>query len=272
MKIKFVGAGSAFNKADGQCNILITADSGKKLLIDCGTYFWQMAAEQNIAVKDIDALYVSHLHADHVGGIEEFAFISYFSKLPRPKLYCNHTLMKELWEQSLRGGLESIQGKVVTLTEYFDCVPVQNNDTFYWEGYGFTPVQTVHVMAGYTIKYSYGLLIGVPEPQGITGKTLGGKTVFITTDSQFSPHQIKDFYNRADVVFQDSETSPFKSGVHAHYDELKTLSAETKAKMWLCHYQPNPPQMKEPVASEGQAPWKLDGFAGFVTKGQEFDI
>jgi len=43
MKIQFIGAGSAFNKDQGQSNALVISDSGKKLLIDCGSYFWYMS-------------------------------------------------------------------------------------------------------------------------------------------------------------------------------------------------------------------------------------
>ena len=86
------------------------------------------------------------------------------------------------------------------------------------------------------------------------------KTVFITTDTQFCPNQIMDFYKMADVIFHDCEATKFKSGVHAHYDELCTLPKEVKAKMWLYHYQTN------------DRPADKDGFLGFVAKGQEFDL
>ena len=68
------------------------------------------------------------------------------------------------------------------------------------------------------------------------------------------------FYRVADVVYQDCETSPFKSGVHAHYEDLKTLPGDIKSKMHLCHCNPDPTQ--DPVA---------DGFAGFIKKGQVFE-
>lgn len=255
MRIKFVGCGSAFNKIDGQSNVIVESSSGKKLLIDCGSYFWQHA---ELSPSDIDSLYISHLHADHVGGVEELAFCTYFMpNVSRPKLYCNSYLMRTLWEESLRGGLESIQGKVVTLTEYFDCHPVENSESFEWEKIRFTPIQTVHVMAGYHIKYSYGLLIH--ELSVLVG--VNAPTVFFTADTQFCPNQITDFYKKADIIFQDCETAPYKSGVHASYDELNTLSDDIKSKMWLYHYQPNPPQ--KPID---------DGFLGFVQKGQWFDI
>lgn len=246
-----VGCGSAFNKADGQANFRIIGESGKTMIIDCGSYFWQFAAKKNLAPKDVDAVYISHLHADHVGGLEELAFCTYFAKLPRPKLYANATLMRELWEESLRGGLASIQGKVVTLTEYFDCMAIPDNDEFEWDGLCFTPVQSVHVMAGYMVKHSFGLMIENKQ------------RIFFTSDAQFCPNQIRDFYDKADVIIQDCETSPYKSGVHAHYDELKTLPEKTRQKMWMYHYQPNPPQMSE---------CQKDGFAGFITENWKLEI
>ena len=65
------------------------------------------------------------------------------------------------------------------------------------------------------------------------------------------------------MIFHDCETSPFKSGVHAHYDELKTLKNDVKNKMWLYHYQPN-------TLTEEKV--QQDGFAGFIKKGLDFDI
>ena len=85
--------------------------------------------------------------------------------------------------------------------------------------------------------------------------------VFLTTDTQFAPSQIMDFYRRASIVFQDCETSPYKSGVHAHYSELKTLPGDIRAKMWLYHYQ-------DGALPDAQA----DGFAGFVKQGQVFEF
>jgi len=263
MKLQFVGAGSAFNYKDGQSNVLVHADSGKKLLIDCGTMCWGFMNKLDLGVNDIDALYVTHLHADHIGGIEELAFCTYFNPtIDRPKLYANSNVMPELWEQCLRGGLESIQGKVVTLTEYFDCHPVPNNDSFSWEGITFTPVQSVHIMAGYYIKYSYGLMIReIKMTRDEDTITVDDPMVFFTADTQFCPKQIQDFYNAADLIFQDCETAPYYSGVHAHYDDLKGLDDETKKKMCLYHYQPDPEQKPEE-----------DGFMGFAQAGEVFEI
>ena len=107
-------------------------------------------------------------------------------------------------------------------------------------------------MNGFTFVHSYGLLI---EQECQTG------TVFFTTDTQFCPNQIRKFYDAAEIIFHDCETAPYFSGVHAHYNDMVTLDDETKAKMWLYHYQPDPPQ--DVVG---------DGFRGFIEKGQIFDF
>jgi hypothetical protein len=54
--------------------------------------------------------------------------------------------------------------------------------------------------------------------------------------------------------------------VHAHYDDLKTLPDEIRKKIWLMHYQPVMPII------DLQKRARDDGFAGFVEKGQIFDL
>lgn len=259
MKLKFLGVGSAFAPLSlGQSNMILTAESGDIMMIDCGmTAPYIFRDELKLKVNDIDALYVSHLHADHIGGIEWLGFMRYFvpkkdsaGNVIKPKLFMVPDLMQELWETSLKGGMQSVEGKIMNLTDYFDCIPVVANTPFSWNGYVFNPVQTIHVMSGYMFKHSYGLMIENPNQ---------AKT-FITTDTQFCPYQLNTFYNQATTIFHDCETLPFKSHVHAHYEDLKTLPPEIKAKMHLYHYQNTIPNPKD------------DGFQGFVFKGMEFDI
>ncbi len=259
MRFKFVGVGSAFAPLKlGQSNMLLIANNGNKMLIDCGMSSpYLLRDELGITPQEIDSIWISHAHADHIGGLEWMAFVRFFQPVKHSdgsviklKLMSNPIIMKELWDHSLMGGLESVEGKVMHLTDYFNCVPVPDNHTFEWEGYKFTPVQTIHVMSGYVFKHSYGLMIENPR----------NYKTFVTTDTQFCPYQLRKFYKEADIIFHDCETAPYKSHVHAHYDDLKTLDLDVKQKMWLYHYQTTRPTAKE------------DGFAGFVEKYQEFDI
>ena len=113
-------------------------------------------------------------------------------------------------------------------------------------------------MNGYYIVPSFGLMV-------TDWKT--NKKIFFTGDTQFCPNQIMDFYEQADLIIQDCEYLYFdgkavKSGVHAHYEDLKTLPNEIKAKMILSHYQ------------DGMDcfPIEYDGFSRLAKKGGAITI
>lgn len=173
MKLKFLGSGSAFSLKNYQTNMILTADSGKKLLIDCGTDIRFSTREAGITHKDIDAVYISHCHSDHSGGVEWLAFLRFFDKSAGgpPYLFMIRSLMQEMWEHTLRGGLESIEGKVMNITDYFHCHGIEPNESFSWEKLRFTPVQTVHIVNGFKIMSSFGLLVadlGTPGAPGLS--------------------------------------------------------------------------------------------------------
>jgi len=252
--LTFLGSGSAFYIGakpgeNWQSNVLIQAPSGRRLLIDCGTDIRFSLHEQGLAATDIDDVFISHVHADHVGGMEWLAFSTKFSAAGRkPRLIANKAVLKDLWSRSLQGGLGSLEGEVATLQTYFDVDAIPANQGFTWEGVYFRLVQVVHNVDGDRICPTFGLLFN-----------LGSTRIFFTADTQFTPHQMGRFYQWADIIFQDCETASSRSGIHAHYEQLMTLPANVKNKMWLYHYQPGP--KKEAT---------LDGFAGWVGKGQSF--
>lgn len=257
MKLTFLGTGSAFSMKNFQTNAVIE-DDGRRLLLDCGTDIRWSLAEQKLSYKDINAIYISHLHADHIGGMEYMALSSYFTpNFPHIHLYGNRGVLELGWDTVLKGGLSSIQGKIVTLDDYFNVTKLDSNGSFRWGTAEFKIVQTVHIMDGYSIVPSFGLMI-----------KNGGRTTYYVTDSQFCPHQIQDFYNQSDLIFQDCETYPFKSGVHAHYDDLKTLNPATKAKMYLIHWSDNFTDDIDKHNEEAIA----NGFKGFAKKGQSIEI
>jgi len=252
MKLTFLGSGSAFTVGDNyHSNMLLTAANGKKLLIDCGSDVRHALYEQGFSYLDIQDVYVSHLHADHIGGLEWLAFTTKFdTNCPKPRLHISKLLLDDLWNKSLKGGLSSISDEKISIDTYFDVNAIGEEGFFLWNGIQFELHQTVHIISGNELQPSFGLYFKFED-----------KIFFITTDAKFSPDSFVEFYENADLIFQDCETAQYKSGVHAHYTELITLPLFYKAKMWLYHYQPN-------FLPDSTA----DGFRGFVKKGQVFNL
>ena len=258
MEITFLGTGSAFAMKNWQSNIMFS-HNGKNCLFDAGGDIRHSLAEWGLNYSNIDGVFVSHAHADHTGGLEYLGFCNYFDPTykNKMKLFTERSLVHELWENTLRGGMDGLEGIACTIDTYFDVTPVDPNSSFVWQGVKFDIVQSVHISSKYKIVSSYGIMYTDPDD---------GKRVYITSDCQFAPEtSMKAYYKEADVIYHDCETM-YKSGVHSHYDDLRTLDADVKKKMWLYHYQDNVVENWD----EWQAKAKADGFAGFVKKGQIF--
>ncbi len=256
MKLKFIGVGGAFTEKYFQSNMVLEI-GGERMLIDCGSDCRHAMREAGLRLRDLQAVYISHLHADHAGGMEWTSLATYFDPVfaeaaggrRKLALYLRSSLRAELWRMLASGCcIPDVKAK---LTTFYDVRSCQKNKPFDFAGVSFRTVQTVHYVNDTEIVPSYGLF----------WTTASGTKVFLTTDTQFAPHSIRAFYKSADIIFHDCETSPFTTGVHARYEDLKTLPAEWRSRMWLYHYWDGP-------LPDAQA----DGFAGFVKQGQEFDL
>lgn len=250
--LQFLGSGGAFTpiSENFQSNMIIKSGE-KTLLIDCGSDARHSLAAVGLSHKDIDDVYISHLHADHVGGLEWLAFTNHFQPIPkRPQLYIHPSLRERLWDNVLSGGLQSLEGeRPACLADFYEVMPIEEHG-FWWNDLYFKLVQTIHVCNGNQLAPSYGLYFETKQTK-----------VFLTTDTQFESERYQEYFAKADLIFHDCDTGKHISPVHAHFSQLAKLPDSIKAKMWLYHYAFVP---------------ELDpttfGFLGFVKRGQEFVI
>ncbi len=252
-KLLFLGSGCAFIRGEDnyQSNMLLISDNGKKFLIDCGSDIRHSLYRNGFSHLDITDIYISHIHGDHVGGLEYIGFSTKFdSRCEKPKLYLDTELAQTLWINSLSGGMKYIGNEIATLETFFEIVEIKSKRSFIWEDIKFNLIKVVHVNSGNMIMPSYGLFFEI-----------NGIKVLLTTDTKMCFNSLEKFYQEADIIFQDCETAEFPSKVHAHYQELLNLPLSIKNKMWLYHYQPE--ILPDAIS---------DGFCGFVQRGQEFDL
>ncbi|NJL00894.1 MAG: MBL fold metallo-hydrolase [Spirulinaceae cyanobacterium SM2_1_0] len=252
-KLLFLGSGSAFTVgADNyQSNMLLIDPAQHKLLIDCGSDIRFSLHEAGFSYRDITDIYISHLHADHVGGMEYIGLTTRFDpNCPKPNLYGSKDVLSEIWERSLSGGMRSLGNDIADLHTFFTVRKVDRHHHFSWHGLDFQLVRVIHIHNDYHLMPSYGIFFRVAD-----------LNVFITTDTQLRLEENQRYYDEADLIFHDCETAAAPSTVHVTYEELRALPAAIRRKMWLYGYQPG-------VLPDACA----HGFCGFVKRGHCFEF
>ncbi len=255
LSVTFAGVGGAgAEQRYYQSNMIITDADNNRLLFDCGTDIRFSLREFGVTNESIsgyfDAVYISHLHADHVGGLEWLGFCTYYNKnKQRPKLFAERAIIDDIWS-ILKHGMQWGATKTLRLEDYFDVHPLECGKHTIWKGNLLEPVQTHHFTSPTGVMPSFGLLIQSMNSQR-------DHKLLISGDNQFRADWLCELAPQCKLIFHDCETGEHRSGVHAHYSDLVTLPEEVRKKMWLYHYGSDPKQ--DPVA---------DGFRGFPQRGQ----
>ena len=252
MKLIFLGSGSAFTVGSDNynSNMVVTSADNKNLLLDCGSDIRHSSYEIGMNHSSFNAVFISHFHADHCGGLEWLGFTSKLDPAcEKPTLFLKDNMLERLWNHVLSGGMSSFEGEQSKLNTFFDVYLI-DDEFFTWEDITFNLVRTVHVIDDKELVPSYGLWFETDN-----------HNIFITFDTQFLPSKYEKYYEAADIIFHDCETRARPTGVHSHYTQLITLPDEIREKIWLYHTDPG--ELPDAVA---------DGFHGFVNKSQVFDL
>ena len=267
-----------------QSNFLLEFDMPSKrngqnpyrLLLDVGGDVRHALKTLGLSSSDIDGIYISHPHNDHIGGMEYMGLTTLFNPFytvakkrwlgddfianklfheektwgtppssTKPDLFIHKKVLEPL-RRALGPGLDTVQGVPdVCLETYFDVhlVGKQEDGTTIThlfedgkETWKMKPIFAMHVFSSSEEMPSYGVSL-----QHSTGYH-----ILMPTDIQYMiPAQLEMHYKRADRIYMDCETSPIPSGVHPHISDLiNYLDPEIQKKCLLYHYD-NYPKVPE---------------------------
>lgn len=258
----FLGTGNAFAKKLYNNNLLII--KGKNhVLVDAGILCPLSFSDFNTSLGEVKNLLVTHAHADHSGGIEEFALSAMYVFNKKINLIAENTFKKSLWKNTLKGGLgicgEENSRQKLRFEDYFNQikpVPIKNAPRpFMNVNIGNLNLKLFRTKHEFTEKntwktgmYSIGLLVD--------------ERIIFTSDTKFDKDLLEWLLQdyKIEHIFHDCSFSP--SAVHAFYNELKTLPDSVKEKMMLCHYNDN---MENFDATK-------DGFEGMAKRGIYYEF
>jgi len=221
----FLGTGGAFTdfRVNYHNNVFIQSEGGN-LLVDCGGTAVQSLKELGVPLGDVGGVYITHMHGDHVGGLEQLLWERFYTgkMFQRTRIYGHPEVLRGVRQmltpcvdeytnflgQTRHGGFDALVEEC-SLSNFiaFSCVPRR--------------MRHVTSEKGVVNKPSFGL-------------ELGG-TAFFTSDATFDPELYKEYPR--ETIFHDCTFGPRYSGtVHTHYSELLTLSPKDRARTVLMHY------------------------------------
>lgn len=229
MDITPLGVGSAFAKTLENTNFLIKTGDGVPFLLDCGHTATRSLARLSFRPSDLEGILLSHLHADHISGLEEMGFTGVFEWGRKFTLHVPKPLLQYLWEGSLKGGmgqrLKTSDGKFVDagLSTYFNVNAQATGKAFMIGSVEITSFRTPHIPGRPSFGYSL-------------RETLTGRTAMFTCDSQLSMRNLSKYGKGAEIIFHDCQLDGNAEGIHALLDDLVKIPEEYRSKIHLVHY------------------------------------
>lgn len=245
--IHWLGNGSGLNLALNNTSFYLHAGGPRLAVVDCG-YTVPARLHALGLIERVTDIVITHLHADHVGGLETLGSLAYYAwrrrGLQLPTLHLpTDDMAHELWQHSMRAGMlygsdDRDEPMDASLTTFFRVSTGLNARIDGLPTATYLPAPHVPRMPNYSIRFDNG--------------------VFHSADSRDMPPF------DAKLIFQDVHFHPaFPAEVHASYHTLREkMPADVRKKTWLVHlgngYENFNPEN--------------DGFAGFVKQDQEFSV
>jgi ribonuclease BN (tRNA processing enzyme) len=234
LRIGFLGTGGAFTdfRVNYHTNALVYSASGV-VMIDCGGTAVQALKELGFDPSAVGDVIVTHVHSDHVGGIEQLAWERFYAGASGPRFDTTRLLTAPDVAPGLRATLAPGVDEITLSTG--DVVRGGFDVLFHlkhitpgtWNDLGdlrFRLVPVPHLVGPVVHKPSYGV-----EVEDAHGRVL------LTSDTTLDPSILTTA--PFDLIFHDCTFTPhFEGTVHTHYERLRHLAPELRRKIVLVHH------------------------------------
>jgi ribonuclease BN (tRNA processing enzyme) len=218
-----LGVGDTFT-AKHHTTSLLLHDGGEYLAIDCPDSYRRVLAEasaragRDLPLPAIERVLITHVHGDHMNGLEGLAFLNWFGFKRRLQLFASAEVRAAIWDERLRAPMGKLwdghEFREMKCEDYFTFTPLSWTDE--------VAIGPFSVRARITKHH---------VPTSALLVRAGARTLGYSADTAFDPALI-EWLAQADLIIHETNHGP----AHTPYADLAALPAELRAKMRLIHY------------------------------------
>lgn len=218
-----LGVGDTFSEKHRPSALLLRYD-GVSLAIDCPDMYrsaLRAASERSclaLGLEDIEHVLITHVHGDHMNGLEGAAFFKHFAQGRRLGLVTSPEVRSVVWDQRLVASMGQLWNgesfRSLGFDDYFEYTPLD------WRG--AIEIGPFRIRCRRTIHH---------VPTSALLIEAGGRTLGYSSDTAFDPSLI-EFLSAADLCIHETNYGP----AHTPYESLAALPEATRARMRLIHY------------------------------------
>jgi len=255
MEVEVLGVGNAFTSVHYQTSFLVRAN--RTYLIDGPQGLFRLLQERGVPRESIDDVIITHIHGDHVSGLETLLLWKKYFEKKKVRLYTSKSVfraLKESFFSSFSQGFSSdlqgiIQKQFEDYVDFFELGENQVNE--------LEPGLALEVRQNWHPTPTLGLRL-----------TYRGRRVSISGDTCYRPDLLKKLRAQeklsetryedlsgpwlwdADVIYHETDGNP--DGPHTFIGDLLKLPAETRKRIRLVHVPDEFETDLLPIAKEGE--------------------
>jgi ribonuclease BN (tRNA processing enzyme) len=255
MEIEVLGIGNAFTALNHQTSFVIRAN--RTYLVDGPQGLFRLLHKRGISRSAIDDVIITHIHGDHVSGLETLLVWKKSFEKKKVRLHTSSAVFEELnrcFFSSFSRGFNPDLKEIVSkqFEDYVDFVELRENERNPLESEVFLEIRhNWHPTPTLGLKVSSrGRTISISGDTCYRPLLLQElRSLGILTERRFE-HLAGDWLWDADMIYHEADGSP--NGPHTFEGDLLLLPLEIRRKIRLVHV---PDEFKAkglPIAKEGE--------------------
>jgi len=222
-EIVVLGVGDSFSERHHTSALLLICD-GFSLAIDCPDAYRRVLQDASrksgieLSLDSIEHFLITHIHGDHMNGLEGVAFFKHFVEAKQLNLLCSPELLSTIWDSRLRSSMSTLfDGQIMKSLDfesYFKATELSWTESTRVGPFSIRTRRTLHHV-----------------PTSALMIEACGSSFGYSSDTGFDESLI-EFLAPADLIIHETNFGP----AHTPYSALLALPSPLRHKMRLIHY------------------------------------